>query len=236
MGKFNNSSAAVVAASVLSAAVFAGCRGAKSGRSGLPTETRCEDFEKYELGEAPSGWTTAETHGQGTPASWRITRISDSPGGERCVAVAENLNRGNTFNLLIRDWTPPTDITISTSIRALAGSEDQGGGIVWRYRDENNYYLARWNPLEKNLRAYKVEGGARFQLSSANTDLTSSEWHRIEVVAQGQKFTVSLDGSPMLDFFDDTFRSAGRIGLWTKADSRCGFDQFCVTLAPAKER
>ena len=112
-----------------------------------------------------------------------------------------------------------TAVDLIVAFKAVAGKLDRGGGPVWRYRDANNYYVARMNPLEDNFRVYKVVEGKRTQLASAEVKVRSGEWHSIRVVHTGDHIRCYLDSKPLLDARDATFSEAGKIGLWTKADA-----------------
>jgi hypothetical protein len=127
------------------------------------------------------------------------------------------------YNLCVADAPSYADVDLAVSFKAIAGKLDQGGGIVWRYRDANNYYLARMNPLEDNFRAYKVVDGKRTQLASADVVVPAGEWHVIRVVQDGKRIRCHLDEKLHLDFEDETFPAAGRIGLWSKADAQTRF-------------
>ena len=112
-------------------------------------------------------------------------------------------------------------------MKALAGKEDQGGGLIWRAKDSKNYYLARFNPLENNYRLYKVEKGRRTLLKSA--EIKQSEgWHRLTINVKGDDMQCYFDGKKVLEGSDSTFRGPGRIGLWTKADAQSYFDDLTV--------
>ena len=183
-------------------------------------------FEKGKLGQAPSGWSVAETAGTGTPATWTI--VADAEHAGKCVAITKNSNSGKTFNLLLADKTQYKNPEISVMVKAVAGKEDQGGGPVWRVIDANNYYVCRWNPLEDNLRVYYVKDGQRKQIASATVKADPAVWHRIEVEQEGAKIEVEFDGMEMIEVSDATFTEAGQVGLWVKADGESQFDQFGV--------
>jgi hypothetical protein len=133
------------------------------------------------------------------------------------------------FNVLL-SATRAKDIALSVRMRAVSGKIDQGGGVVWRAMDANNYYIARYNPLEKNFRMYTVKGGGRSQLASATVDLPATEWHSLEVRMMGDHFEGSLNGKKYLDHRDATFLEAGAIGLWTKADAVTHFDDLELSV------
>ena len=186
------------------------------------------DFESEAAGRLPSGFHIAETAGVGHPAVWRVEAIASAPQGRNVIRLVESANTRATFNMLISDRDYPADIELAAQVRADSGVEDQGGGLVWRYRDPDNYYIARWHPLETNLRVYKVEGAKRIQLGSIDGELDGRKWHRLRVGMLGTKGTVSIDGVLRLSFEDATFGAGGRIGFWTKADAATSFDDLVI--------
>ncbi|MCB9834188.1 MAG: hypothetical protein H6807_17125 [Planctomycetes bacterium] len=183
------------------------------------------DFDQDQPGLPPPGFEVVETRGQGRPAAWEVTR--EAP-GRGLVRMTRNENAGGTFNLLLADAACPADLRLEVAVRAESGKEDQGGGPVWRARDADNYYLARWNPLEKNLRVYKVEGGKRTMFAGCYLDCDSLSWHRISIGMRGRRGVVGFDGQECLVFEDQTFTEGGRVGFWTKADAATSFDDLIV--------
>lgn len=167
--------------------------------------------------DAAVAWTPAETNGVGTPAVWTMTL--DAEHG-RITTVATD-NTGHNYNLLLSGDTLGPDVAIRTRLRANSGLEDQGGGVVWRAQDAANYYITRWNPLENNLRIYKVENGKRTQLASISGELPRG-WVDLSVTMRGTKILVTC-GSLSLGVEDATFVAAGKVGLWTKADACTSF-------------
>jgi hypothetical protein len=136
-------------------------------------------------------------------------------------------NSGSTFNVALVSAANYQDLEISVKMKAIAGKEDQGGGLVWRARDAKNYYVARYNPLEDNYRLYKVAKGRRSQLQSA--DIKHSDgWHTLMVTMKGDHMECYYDSKKYLDAKDSSFREAGKIGLWTKADAQSNFDDLTV--------
>jgi hypothetical protein len=115
-------------------------------------------------------------------------------------------------------------------MKALAGEDDQGGGLVWRAKDGANYYIARFNPLEDNYRVYKVVDGARKQLGSADFKAAPG-WHTLRVVMSADHIVCYLDGEKRLDVTDSTFKEAGKVGLWTKSDAQTHFDDLTTREA-----
>jgi hypothetical protein len=186
------------------------------------------DFEDTAVGALPKAWRAAETSGRGKPGSWRVEERADAPSGKRVLSLAATGNSGSTFNMVLSDAPFPADLALSVRIHANTGSEDQGGGLVWRAKDAGNYYLARWNPLEDNLRCYKVVDERRSMFKSVDLKADPKVWHRLAIAMQGKKCTITFDDKELLEFEDDTFTQPGRVGVWTKADAASSFDDLEV--------
>jgi peptidyl-prolyl cis-trans isomerase A (cyclophilin A) len=182
------------------------------------------------LDGVPSGFSVAETAGKGARAQWRIMTPPEpiAPPSPPASIHVTATNSGLTFNLLMCDEVTAKDVSVFVRIHADAGKEDQGGGVIWRARDENNYYIARWNPLEDNFRVYYVKDGKRMQLGTADVTADPKQWHRIRIDHTGTKIEASLDGKTVISVDDATFKDAGHIGLWTKADASSWFDDLAV--------
>ncbi|PYV61534.1 MAG: hypothetical protein DMG97_42835 [Acidobacteria bacterium] len=133
------------------------------------------------------------------------------------------------FPLLISDEGSFQDLDVSVKFKAVSGSIDRAGGLVFRLKDPNNYYIVRANALENNYRLYHVVNGRRTQFAGANLKVTSGEWHELRVEAAGNKITCYYDGNKKIEATDNTFKDAGKVGLWTKADSVTYFDDLKVT-------
>jgi hypothetical protein len=135
------------------------------------------------------------------------------------------------YNVLLVKGLQMTDGLIQVRGLATSGKLDQGGGVVWRARDARNYYIARYNPLEDNLRLYTVKKGRRKQLASARIKLRRHQWFTLYVTMKGDHIRVHIAGTKLLDIHDKTFTGPGRIGLWTKADARSHFTDLRVRKA-----
>ncbi len=148
------------------------------------------------------------------------------PASIRAAERAENENR--VFNVALVEGTNYKDLDLSVRLKAIAGKNDQGGGLVWRAKDTHNYYIARYNPLEDNLRVYKVENGKRTQLDHADVP-GNREWHTLRITMSGREILGNLDGKKFLVAEDSTFPDAGKIGLWSKSDAQSYFDDLTVS-------
>jgi hypothetical protein len=180
------------------------------------------NFEKCEVDKLPNGFTQTAT-GKLQHLNWKV--VNDN--GNKVVAQLAK-NEGDYYNLLVLDKPAYRDFTLTVKIKAVAGEEDQGGGLVWRYIDNNNYYIARCNPLENNFRFYRVVNGNRKQLKSVDCAIKTGVWFTMIIELKGNKTSCSLNSVKMIDATDDTFKSPGHIGLWTKADAVTYFDDFTI--------
>jgi hypothetical protein len=185
------------------------------------------NLKAAKVGELPKGWKAAKTH-EGPGSVWRVIEDSTAPGG-KALAQASAEGPKPLYNLCIAEQTNFADVDISVTLKANAGKIDQGGGPIWRCRDADNYYIARWNPLEDNFRVYKVEKGKRTQLGTADVKLPGDKWHVIRAVQKGGDIRCFLDGKLYLEVKDGTFQQAGKIGFWTKADAQTSFAKLKAT-------
>lgn len=189
-------------------------------------------FEDAEVGKLPAGWTATKT-GEGPGSVWKVLLAVDAPNGPNVLAQTSADGPKAMFNLCVANETKFTDVDLSVALKPSEGEIDQGGGLVWRYKDANNYYIARVNPLEDNFRVYKVVAGKRIQLGSAEVEIPAGKWHTLRIIHKGDHMQCSLNGKLHLVVKDDAFKDAGKIGLWTKADAVTSFDDL-VVAQPAK--
>ena len=142
---------------------------------------------------------------------------------------------GATFGWAVLPKSSLRDGFVQVSFKPVSGREDQAGGVVWRWRDANNYYVARGNALEDNVVAYKVVNGRRTDLKPVGASagaygvkapVPSGAWHTLRVHFRGAEFSVTFDGQQLFIVRDETFPEAGAVGVWSKADSVTEFDQF----------
>lgn len=174
----------------------------------------------------PAGWRAAATGGKA--ATWRVARDPHAASAPNVLSI-ERLNDGarGIFNLF---WLPTAkmrDGSLEVRIRADRGEIDRGGGLIWRAQDADNYYVARYNPLERNLRLYYVKQGVRRMLADApGLAVGSGEWFALKVAHRGTRIEAWLNGKKLIETTDATFAAAGGVGVWTKADAISAFDDF----------
>jgi hypothetical protein len=194
------------------------------------------DFNKDELGKTPKGFSTALT-GKGEPGNWIVDVDKQDQSHGNVLAQTDIDKTGYRFPVCVYDAISAKDVDVSVRFKPVKGKEDQAAGIVWRYKDKDNYYIVRANAAENNVVLYKVENGNRSDLPlvgkgrtyGMKTSVPSGAWGTLRVVAKGDLFEVYCNGKKLYDVQDNAFTEAGKVGLWTKADSYTLFDDLSIT-------
>jgi hypothetical protein len=213
-----NAAIGVVLAGVLAAPLQAGDGKARTFR-----------FAKGEFGKVPDGWKATQTNKGANSSIWKVVADETAPSKSGFALAQTAESPSAVFNLCVATDTNARNVEVSVSFKAIKGQKDQGGGIVWRYQDANNYYVARMNPLEDNYRVYKVVDGKRIQLGTMEElKVDTGEWHILKIKMVGDHIECFLDGKKHLDIKDNAIGKAGQVGLWTKADAQTYFDNFVV--------
>jgi hypothetical protein len=187
-------------------------------------------FESRQIGAAPEGWTATLT-GSGDP-KWTVESDETAPSKSK---VLKQSGRA-TFPLLLKNDSNIKDGYIEVKFKAVAGSQDRAAGIVWRARDANNYYVVRANALEDNVVLYKTVDGVRSALDivgrkggyGVEERVPANTWHSLRVDFKAARFSASFNGKQLFEVEDVTFTDAGKVGLWTKADSVTLFDEVNI--------
>jgi hypothetical protein len=191
-------------------------------------------IDQMTSGAPPAGFIFART-GRGGQAEWRVVDDKTAAAG-RAIEQTSTDRTDYRFPLAIHGGVSAANLEASLRFKAVSGKVDQAGGIAVRLQDADNYYVARANALEDNVRFYRVVHGRREQLDGANLKVTSNEWHVLGLRAEGDRFTISYDGKALFSVNDKTFAEAGGVALWTKADSVTRFDQIRIDVLPAEKK
>jgi hypothetical protein len=178
------------------------------------------NFDNFKIGAVPPGWTATQT-GSGS-AKWSVEKDDSAPSKPNVLKQSGQA----TFPVCIKNDTSLKDGFVEVKFKPVAGKEDQAGGVIWRVQDANNYYISRANALEDNVTIYHTINGKRVAFKNINTKVTSGVWHTLRVDFKGNKFTVTFDGNKVIEATDESFANAGKVGVWTKADSVTEFDNF----------
>ena len=185
------------------------------------------DFESTAVGQLPAGVTTALT-GAGGPVKWAVLEDATAPAGPKVLAQTSTDRTDYRFPLAIFEAPVAADLAVTVTFKAVAGEVDRAAGIAVRLRDANNYYVVRANALEDNVRLYRVVAGQRMQFAGVNAKVPSGTWQELALQLRGNRFEVLLGGKSLFTATDSTFAGAGRVALWTKADSVTYFDDLKI--------
>jgi 3-keto-disaccharide hydrolase len=197
-------------------------------------EAKIWSFDKEKVQALPPGWLSEHT-GQGSPGNWQVVADPTAPSRPNVLAQLSDDATSYRFPLALVEKTNYKDVLLSVRFKAISGTRDQGAGLVWRLRDANNYYIVRANALENNVVLYKMQEGKRISLAprgtvektyGVKTGVPGNTWNKLGVEIKGNLFTVSFNDQKLFEVEDNTFSEAGKIGLWTKADSVIYFDDL----------
>jgi hypothetical protein len=201
--------------------------GAVVAGASIPLPIALWTFDRTPPGRTPKGLSRLATPPAPQPGQWSVRADSAAPSPPNVLKLTTAAPDA-TFNVALFEESSYRDLDLRVAVRADAGKVDQGGGLVWRAKDENNYYICRINPLESNFRVYKVVNGKREQLQSAQDQRKTGQWQQLRVTMVGARITCYVDGTKKFEVTDETFPDAGLIGLWTKADASSSFDDLAV--------
>jgi len=197
---------------------------------GLENTTKVWTFDNDPQKTLPSEFQIG-TLFDGRPAGeWKMleTDRAKSPPGVLGQLMAKGAE--HAYKTLLIDGTKSSDIELEISFLPIEGKADMGGGLIWRATDDRNYYLTRANPLEQNIRIYRVVKGVRQMLKNFDQIIDVRQWHTLRVLTNGCRIQVYFDDKQVFDLCDQTF-STGRVGLWTKSDAVTDFDDLKLQIA-----
>ena len=178
------------------------------------------NFDNDKPGAPPAGWTAGVT-GRGTP-KWAVETDASAPSKGNVLRQSGS----GTFPYCVLPQSALADGYVEVKFKSIAGKEDQAGGVIWRFRNGDNYYVARANALENNVSLYYTENGSRKTIKYVDAPVPKNTWHTLRVEFAGQTIKVALNGKTYIEAKDNHIAGAGAVGVWTKADSVTAFDDF----------
>ena len=184
-----------------------------------------ENFDKLQAGALPAGWMAGLT-GRGAP-KWAVAA---DPGAPSAPNVLMQSGAG-TFPWCVLKGASLADGFVEVKFKPISGRQDQAGGVLWRWKDGDNYYVARANALENNVSLYYTERGQRITTRYVDAPVPANAWHVLRAEFAGKRIKVSLNGKVYIELEDDHIAGAGAVGVWTKADSVTAFDDFSYGAA-----
>ena len=184
----------------------------------------CEtaSFDRDSLGTHPNGWSCGVT-GRGAP-KWSVEAEDGAPSPPNVLKQSGS----GTFPWCVLQGTNIADGFVEVKFKSIAGKEDQAGGVIWRFKDDDTYYVARANALENNVSLYYTERGRRNTLKYVDAPVPINAWHTLRVEYQAARIKVMLNGRTYIELEDKNISGRGSVGVWTKADSVTAFDDFTV--------
>ena len=204
------------------ALVIASCGGAPTVTyvSAAPSAASASwSFDQDAAGSLPQG--SAVFAGQ-----WAVRSETDAPSKPNALCQTGSA----TFPAIALTSAVYADVVVTVRFKPISGREDQAAGIIFRVQDKDNYYILRANALESNVNFYKYASGSRSGIKDGSAKVLAGQWQELRVEATGERLRGFLDGKLVVDAADGTYK-AGRVGLWTKADSITCFDDLSVKPA-----
>ena len=177
-------------------------------------------FDADKPGSLPVGWTAGVT-GHGVP-KWAVEADSTAPSAPNVLKQSGS----GTYPWCVVKGVLVADGFVEVRFKSISGRKDQAGGLLWRWKDSDNYYVARANALENNVSLYYTEKGSRKTVKYVDAPVPGNVWHRLRVEFQGKRIKVLLDGKLTIELEDSHIEGPGAVGVWTKADSVTAFDDF----------
>src|SRR5712692_1289929 len=193
----------------------------------------------FSLDSATRVWTFEDDPPESLPPEFQVGTLFDGrPAGEWKILQTEAANNGthvlgqvmgkgaeHAYKVVLIQGTTATDLDVRVSFLPISGKADMGGGLIWRATDDRKYYLTRANPLEQNIRVYRVVNGVRHLLQNFDQTIDVRQWHTLRVTHRGCRVNIFYDDKQVFDLCDKTFHD-GMIGLWTKSDAVTYFDDL----------
>ena len=189
----------------------------------LPVAAEMITFDQNPVGSLPAGWVAGVT-GRGIP-KWAIETDGTAPSAPSAPNVLKQSGNG-TFPWCVKKDASLTDGMVEVKFKPISGNEDAAGGLVWRWKDGDNYYVARANALEDNLSLYYTQRGRRVTIKYVSAPVAKNQWRTLRVEFSGRRIKVALDGKVYIELDDEHIVGPGAVGVWTKADSVTSFDDF----------
>lgn len=233
---------AIVALFVCALATVPACGGSvepmhETGAPAPPAGAKVWSFDEETVNQAtPTGFRVGLTGG-GAAVDWKVLAVDDAPSGGNVVAQLSADTTNRRYPLLVLGGFEARDVDLEVKFKTVSGEVDASAGLVFRYRDDGNYYVVRANSLEGNVVAYKTENGLRSSIGvkgresayGVTVNVPHREWNSLRVIAKGALFEIFLNGRKLFEVENDSFEGEGKVGLWTKADAVTHFDDLRVT-------
>jgi hypothetical protein len=178
------------------------------------------NFDKFPAGSAPPGWTVGQSE-KGS-AVWKIEADTSAPSAPNVLRQSGSA----AYAWCLKDGTSIADGAVEVKFKPVAGKRAQAGGVVFRFRNQDYYYVARANANENNVNLYWFDTEGRQEAAAVDTPVELNKWHTLRAEFQGKRIRVAMDGKTLIDIEDGHVAGRGAVGVWTRYDSDTLFDDF----------
>ena len=193
------------------------------------SSVRIWNFDDVPVNQLPSHFVLGTFFDGRLAGDWKVITTPKALSTPNVLAQLRDKGAEHNYNVVLIDDAQAANLDLSVSFLPISGKADMGGGLIWRAKDDRNYYLTRANPLEQNIRVYHVIKGVRKMLKNYDEIIDVRKWHKLHVVNQGCRIQVFYDEKKIFDLCDETWKE-GLIGLWTKSDAVTYFDDLRLEI------
>jgi hypothetical protein len=197
-------------------------------KEGTPIPMAVFNFDRDSLGKPPPRFTFAVT-GEGPDIHWEVRQDPHAPSPPNVLVQSGKAKPGENFALALLDDVLLEHGEIAVRFKALAGEDDQAAGIVYRYKDPQNYYVIQASSKDDTCVLYRVKKGKRKLLDTKYVTVIPYTWYELRITFAKEHYTALVNGDLILGGKDSSFKGAGQVGLWTPSDSSIAFDDFRVS-------
>jgi len=182
-------------------------------------------FDQEQPGVLPSQFSIGRLFDGRLAGDWQLLASDRAKSPPNVLAQLMAKGAEHAYKVVLIKEAIVADLNLQVSFLPIQGQADMGGGLIWRATDDRNYYLTRANPLEQNIRVYRVVKGVRHLLHNFDQTIDVRQWHTLRVTHRGCQINIFYDDKQVFDLCDKTFHE-GTIGLWTKSDAVTYFDDL----------
>jgi hypothetical protein len=181
-----------------------------------------------EEGSGPDGCTPALS-GLGGPATWQV-RVERYLLDGKSLIEASRIAEPNRFPLCIADLPVARNASVELPFVAHEGGSARVAGVVLRFVDPQDFYVVEADALAGRVRFLSIINGERREIASRDARIAVGKAETLGVKAIDNRFEITLDGKPLFEATDAGLTAAGRLGIWSRADSDTSFGDLFITI------
>ena len=191
------------------------------------------DIIQSEFGTPPPDFDFLQT-GEGEPGRWTVVRDTTAMDGTAIEHVSTDQHE-NRFSLAIYAPVSSKDFKLRVRFKIMKGTM-QAAGIAARFLDVDSYHVVIASALEERVDLFRIVNGKKERIWGTDADVVRDRWHLLELQANDDQFTISLDRNWLFTAWDSTLPGDGQVGLWTEEDNVTRFDRLEIETFPASEK